>query len=623
MKRRLSLLALSLIAFLFLPASTPAAAQSYSFAVPLLKMQVYVQPDASVKIIYDITFDNYGSPIDIVDIGTPHSNYDLNNMRASINGVNLDRIYKSEFIDVGVEIHLGGQAIPTGQSGILHFEFTMPDMVYQDTTHKENASLQITPTWFDANSVQGSSSIQLAIHMIEGVEAESVVYQKVPFTEKVLFEGHVVALWQWDNVPVTGPRLVGISFQQDGMDRVVKMTLLDLTKKWLVDNPNVRVLLGIGLVVLFTFTFFRFTGGTGCTVFGIFTAIIILIFVYSPLSVLLAIPIFIGLAIYNETTLKNKRKKDYLPAVANVEGGGIKRGLTAPEAAVLIEMPLNKVLTLVIFGLLEKQLVKHVKDDPLVVEVAEAFQTWHNPGNRKSIKLRRDIRRKQAQSAGTVIHAYEHYFLDELERKAGKAVQTINFSKPMERLITLTSRKMKGFDLSDTQDYYRRIIDKAMEQASSLGEIEQRQQYLDKYLPWIMMNDNYPTVLTYGGYNYWPIWARRTYTSRALQAGPTGRSTGTSTGGRTTFGDVAASFSGWTESTMGGLAATIMPGSMNLPTTRGGLVDLSGVDRVTGDVFEALSKASSSSGKGRSGGSSCACACAGCACACACAGGGR
>jgi hypothetical protein len=73
---------------------------------------------------------------------------------------------------------------------------------------------------------------------------------------------------------------------------------------------------------------------------------------------------------------------------------------------------------------------------------------------------------------------------------------------------------------------------------------------------------------------------------------------------------------------MGGLAAAIMPGSMNLPDPKGGLVDLSGVDRVTGDIFEALSE-SSGSGGGGGGGSSCACACAGCACACACAGGGR
>ena len=620
MKRILHLLILSLVLFALIPGGGPAYAQSYSFAVPELKMQVFVQPDASLKIIYDITFFNYGSTIEIVDIGTPHSGYVIGNMSASMNGVGLSRINKSEYIDVGVEVHLQGQAIPNGESGTLHFEFTMPDMVFQDTTNKENASLQITPTWFDSNSIVGVSTIQLAVHMLEGVEPEGVVYQKTPFTDKVSYEGHVVALWQWENALATQSHLVGVSFPQKGMDRVIKMTFFDLLKKWFVDNPQVRFIIGAGVVILFAFLFFRFSGGTGCAVFGIFAVILVILFVVSPLSVLFVIPVFIALVIFNETSLKKKRK-DYLPAIANVEGGGIKRGLTAPEAAVLLEMPLNKVLALVVFGLLEKRLVQQVKDKPLEVEVSPEFRTWHDPENRKSIKARRNLRRKVAQKQGTVIHSYEHYFLDQLERKPGKALQDIDFAKPMERLITLTSKKMKEFDLSDTQEYYRRIIDKAMQQAASLGEIEQRQQYLDKYLPWVMMDDQYPTVLSHGGYNYWPVWARRSYASRVGQSPGAGRPASTTSGGRTTFGDVAASFSGWAESTMGGMAAAIMPGSMNLPTTRGGLVDLSGVDKVTGDVFESLSKSSGSGGK--SGGSSCACACAGCACACACAGGGR
>lgn len=621
MKRFLTIVVLSLVILTMMPVYGPAAAQSYSFAVPLLKMQVYVLPDASVKIIYDITFDNYGTTIDIIDIGTPHSNYDIHTMRASINGVSLSDIRTSNYIDVGVEIHLGGQAIPSGQSGTLHFEFTMPDMVYQDTTNKENASLQITPTWFDPGSIREAGTIQLAIHMLEGVNPDDVVYQKTPFSDKVIYQGRAVAVWQWENTWATQAYLVGVSFPKTGMARVVKMTFLDLMKKWLVDNPHVRLFIGAGVMILCAFIFFRFSGGTGCAVFGFLAVILVGLFILSPLSVIFAIPIFVTLAILNENSLKKKRK-DYLPAIANVEGGGIKRGLTAPEAGVLLEMPFNKILLLVIFGMLEKGLVQHIKDDPLVVEVSQAFQTWHIPENRKSIKQRRDLRVRAAQKQGTVIHSYEHYFLDELERKSGRAVKDINFSKAMERLITITTKKMKGFDLSDTQDYYRRIIDKAMQQAASLGEIEQRQEYLDKYLPWVMMNEQYPTVLTHGGYNYWPVWARRSFASRAHQSSGTSLPSRPSAGGRTTFGDIAASFAGWTESTMGGMAAAIMPGSMNLPTTQGGVVDLSGVDRVTSDVFEALSKASSSSG-GRSGGSSCACACAGCACACACAGGGR
>jgi hypothetical protein len=96
--------------------------------------------------------------------------------------------------------------------------------------------------------------------------------------------------------------------------------------------------------------------------------------------------------------------------------------------------------------------------------------------------------------------------------------------------------------------------------------------------------------------------------------------------GQPTFGDVAASFSGWAENTMGNLAGAIGPAALNIPRAQGGFLDLTAADHVTGELFKALAEASAKSGRssgGGGGGGGCACACAGCACACACAGGGR
>jgi len=624
--RILTSLMLVLLLTLLLGVREPAAAQSFVFEVPELRMQVYVQPDASVKIEYDITFNNLGTTIDVLDIGTPHKNYDIGNMSASMNGVGLSDIRKSTYIDTGVEIHLGSQAIPTGRSGILHFEFTMPDMVYQDTTRKDYASLQITPTWFDGSSVRGSTAIWLAIHMLEGVAADDILYQKVEFTQKALYQGRAVAVWNWEGGSATQAYLVGVSFPKTGMDQVVKMTIVDLMVKWMKDNPNTRMILGLIQALLFGVLFFRFTGGTGCVLFGMLMVGLAVLIIISPLAQLVALPLLILLVIINEWQL-SRRKKTYLPPIAQVEGGGIKRGLTAPEAATLLEMPLNKILTLVIFGLLAKGILQQVEDDPLKVEVAEPFRTLANP-NLKTTKARLEARRQAAQDLKTIIHKYEDGFLHLLEKHPGKAVKDIDFAPAMQLLITDTAGKMKGFDLSDTKEYYQRIMERAWQQAQAIGEIPQREEYLDKYLPWVMMNDNYPTVLTAGGYNYWPRWIRQ---SRPISTGgggmraplPSG-SSGPVAGGRTTLGDVGSSFAGWAQATAGGLAGAIMPGSLKVPGVKGGVIDLSGMDKVTGDVFEAMAK-SSSSGGGRSGGGgrSCACACAGCACACACAGGGR
>jgi hypothetical protein len=480
-------------------------------------------------------------------------------MRASINGVDINRIYTSEYIDVGVEIHLGDQAIPSGKTGTLHFEATMPDMVYADTTNEENASFQISPTWFDSGLIQGTGTIDIRVRMLEGVGIDEVLWQDVEFTDKYVDEsGRVVAVWLYENVQAIKAYRVGVSFPRQGLNRVVEITFWDILGRWIASISGVLAAvagacLPIVLPGLFIFFFVR----------GIIRA----------------------------------SKPKYLPPIAQVEGGGIKRGLTAPEAGVILELPLNKILLLVVFGMLEKGLIRQTKEDPLTVEVVEDFRARDKAGldNKKD---RINYRSRVAQQKGTVIHKYEHAFIDLFELDPETPIKSLKIVGPMQQLANQAAAKMKGFDLSDTQDYYRRVIERAMEQANALGDIEQREAYLDQYLPWVMMNRSYRPVLTVGGYNYWPRWARQTSTATPVSSSSGGRSSS----GRASapkFGDVAASFAGWTETTMGGMAAAIMPTRLQKP---------------------APPSTSSGGGSYRS---SCACACAGCACACACAGGGR
>lgn len=603
-----------LLAFtiLLFAASSAWAAQSYRFRVPELRLQVFVQPDASARIVYDITFENEGGPIDIVDIGLPHGGYDFANMKASIDGVELTDIRTSEFVEDGVEIHLQNRAIAPGQTGTVHFEATMPDMVFQDTTRDEYASLQITPASFEPEFVSGTGNVWILIHMLPEVLPDEMLYQDVPFTDKVIFEERPVAVWQWQNVRPDSEFPVGISFPQRGMSRVIEQNLLDITNKWLEDNPSIRYVLGGAVVLLMAITFFRFSGGTGISVFFVLVAGIVAAIIVLPASVLLALPLAVVLFALNERRI-TRTKRRYLPAIAQVEGGGIKRGLTAPEAAILLELPLNKVLMLIVFGLLEKGIVRQVEDTPLQVEVMPEYAAV-----KMSRKKRRTHRLEVAQRMGIVLRTYEHDFIDRIEESPKKPLHELDLSDPMKKLIEHTARRMKGFDLSDTQDYYRKIIARAMEEAKSIGDVPELERYVDRHLQWLLLDDAYPTVLTTRRYHYRPIWLRPFASSDRLGM-PSSKASPTAPGGRTTFGDVAASFAGWTENTMGNMASAISPDLLQVKAPAG-VVNLSGADRVTGDIFKALT---TSSGGGRSGGSGCACACAGCACACACAGGGR
>jgi hypothetical protein len=326
----------------------------------------------------------------------------------------------------------------------------------------------------------------------------------------------------------------------------------------------------------------------------------------------LSMPIVVVLIGLNEWLL-GSRKAHYMPPIAQVEGGGIKRGLTAPEAAVLLELPVAKVLSLVIFGMLKKGILRQVQADPLLVAVNDPFLIDGDP-SMSTQKGRAEFYLDAGVKQGTVVNAYEHPFLFLVQKNPAKPLREIDFSLPVKTLIAATAARMKGFDLSETKDYYRAIIRKAVEQAAAIGDIPQREQTIDRNFEWILMDDHFPTVFTYGR-PYHPMWTRGPTVS------PAGGPAAPGIPGSTSFGDVASSFSGWAEHTMGSLASAVSPGALSLPHPSGGFLDLSGADHVAGEIFQAL--AESSGGSGGGGGGGCACACAGCACACACAGGGR
>lgn len=582
-------------------------AKDYSFSVPEMKMQVYIQSDSSIKIKYDITFSNNPNAhvIDIVDIGMPTKKYDLQKMSASINGVELTDIRHSTYVKPGVEVHLGNQSISAGSKGTLHFECEIPNMIYQDTTRKDYASFRITPTWFGSQYVTGGGEIWLAIIMLPDIKPEEMLFQNESFLTKVIYEGKSAAIWNWKEPPIK-EHIVGISFPKRGLTNMIKITPIDLLFKWFESNENARLIAGLVFIVLFSILFFRFSGGTGCTVYVLLLAAAIFFFIVNSKAHLISFIPLIILLILNERHIKS-RKRHYLPPIVSVESGAVKRGLTAPEAAVLLELPLNKVLTLLIFGMLKKGLLEMVKPHPLTVRVADGFNFFGDLTGKRTIE-----RLKAAREKGIVLHEYEEPFLNIISMNPNKPLSEIDFSLPLKSLIEKVVQRMQRFDPAASREYYKYIVSKAVQQAKEIEDIPAREETIDKNLDWILLGDDY-SVFNHRNYRYYPRYYRTYHQSSGLdfsKHAPVNFD-------KTTFKDVASSFAGWTENTMGSLANTISPQSLKLKGNKG-IIDLSGVDKVTGDIFEALSSSS-----GKSGGFGGGCACAGCACACACAGGGR
>ncbi|MBN1589509.1 MAG: hypothetical protein JW888_08345 [Pirellulales bacterium] len=594
----------------------PAAAAPYRFQVPKADMRVLVRPDGAVRVVYDLVFKNEpgAHPIDIVDIGTFHEGYHLGNVRASCDGFNLSDIRKSTEIDTGFEVHMERATIMPGRSATLHVEYTMPQMVYQDTTREDYASLQVSPTWFGSEYVVGQTELKVVVQLPKGVKPGEVFWQDVKFDQKAADGDTTVVGWYRPHFRLDHQERFSVSFPRGNIP-VVRMTKLGLLLKWFRESTQARVVVGLLVVGLWTLAFFRFTGGTGFSVYVVLTGLMVWAFVAVPEVELAAVPIAGALVFWNEWAL-SRRKAHYMPPIAQVEGGGIKRGLTAPEAAMLLELPLSKVLTLVIFGMLKKGLLRQIEADPLKVAVNEPFLVDMKTLPTTAVE-RAELYRRVAHKTGIAVHKYEHPFLYLIQRNPSKPLKDINFSAPLKQLITRLVGRMKGFDLSDTKDYYQSIIRRALEQAKSIGDVPMREKVIDRNFEWILMDHDYPTVFA-GHTPYRPIWTRGS--SYAGMGGGTATSAAPSVGGATSFGDVARSFAGWTENTMGSMASAISPGSLNLAKPSGGFLDLSGADSLTGEMLSALTEGV---GSGRGGGGFSGCACAGCACACACAGGGR
>lgn len=201
-----------------------------------------------------------------------------------------------------------------------------------------------------------------------------------------------------------------------------------------------------------------------------------------------------------------KSAKPYQSAVARIEGGGIKRGLTSPEAAVVLGKPLNVTLTLVIFEMLRKGFLRQISATPLIVEVAEAFRTH---GSGLSAQERGEQRRKAAQAINAALHKYEEPFLELIEAQPGIPVTELDFGVAVQPLVRYVAGRVGGFNLEETRAYYRLIVERAPREARSDGKLTfERQKVFDRNFGMLLLGDDFASVLDQADYSYVPVWQR-------------------------------------------------------------------------------------------------------------------
>ncbi len=535
-----------------------ALAQNYLFSLDELRVDVFVNEDGSASILYNFVFTNApgASPIDYIDVGMPNSSFQTSGIIAEANGVKVP-VSRSEYqgSGSGFAIVMGAQAIRPGQTGrVFVFVPNAGSWLRTDSKDPNYASFVFSPTWFGKQFMQGTTNMTVTFHLPPGVKPEEPRWHSAPpgFPAEPMtgLDGEGRITYTWNNPQAEGYRQYefGASFpaQYVPAGTVVAPSFAETTG---IDPDD---LFGF----LCCFGVIGLIGGSS------------------------------ALSIYSN----NRRKLQYLPPKIAIEGLGIKRGLTAVEAAVLMEQPLDKVLTMILFGVIKKGAARVVKQDPLEIEVASPLPEG--------------------------LYDYEKAFLNAFKAKgAGRKKE---LQEMMVDLVKSLSAKMKGFSRKETIAYYKDIMERAWAQVEAAQTPEVKSETFDKYMEWTMLDKDYDerTRRVFTGPVFVPTWWGRYDPTFRPSAGPRPSTiSAPSTSGPSAGG--------------GSFSLPSLPGSAFAASVVGGVQNFS--SSVVGNLSEFTSSITnrtnplpppSRSGGGRSGGGcACACACAGCACACA--GGGR
>ena len=558
MKRKLFILILAFALVFALTAS--ANEQSYSFELEKEVVHVYWNDDGSMSLDYTFFFNNNqgAHAIDFVDVGMPNNNFRNSSISADVDGnpVSISSDYQGS--GSGFAVDMGGYAIPAGGRAQVHvYVGYIDEALHLDDNDDEYASAVFGTTWFGSQYVTGSTDMTVSLHLPTGVQPDEPRY-------------HYPQNWNGADEPesyIDGNGRVTYTWRDPNANGYTQYTFgASFPKSYVpasaIVSPSIWDRMGFDEDAFF-----------GLFIFCCFG------------SFFIGIPILGGIS-------QRKRKMKYMPPKIAIEGHGIKRGLTAVESAILMQEPLDKVMTMILFGVIKKGAAEVTKREPLRLKVADPLPEK--------------------------LHPYEKEFLEAFaDGKNNRAKQRKQLQKVTVNLIKSVQKKMKGFSRKETVAYYKSIMERAWAQIEAADTPEIKSERYDQALEWTMLDKNYdertrdvfrtgPVFIPMWWGRYDPSYRRPATAASKPFSAPTSTTPGKS---------LASSMP---QLPGADFAASMVTGAQTFSNkVVGNLNDFTG--KVTG-VTNPPPKPSSS---GRSGGGGCACACACAGCACACAGGGR
>lgn len=591
MKRIKKILFLLFVAILLI---TGISAGDYSFSIPKAQTTVEIEQNGSMTIFIEYEIENHGQKLDFIDIGLPSNNYTLNDVYVELNGAansNI-KVVKADpdetGLDYGVSLEMGSASIPSGGKAVV--SVWIPNLrknLYEATAETidnetvDFVGFEFSPNYFNSRFVTGKTKYSFIIVFPTGVDDSYAYYYKpVKWAgedePQAWFDEDDCIVYEWysENADMQTAYTFGGKFVKSALMSTVNIAASSANEPGQARHGVIdwETILGV----------------LGC----------------------LGIPALMVFAVVKTFISERKNAKiragKYFPPQVKTDGEGIKRGLTAVEAAILLETDLERVISMILYGLAKKNVIQVKSMDPLDVEVADPL-----PDD---------------------LNEYEKDFIAAMLESNGNNRKD-KMRDSMHRLILNVSKKIEGFSLKETREYYQSICEKAWSQVEAADTPELKSKLLGDNFGWAMLQEEPEKKLeqTFTGYDFYPPnwWWRVDPGYRRPVYGPSYHGPVSGGGSSSEKRSDSAPSSPTPMPVLPGamFARSITDGARKLANTMVGNPDTFKTamkNRTNPDPIRSSSSSSHRHGGGSSGGrSSCACACACDSCACACAGGGR
>ena len=380
-----------------------------------------VNEDGSIELFYHIKILCISGIISKVYVGMPNIFFEVeiamddeNNTLETWDASD----YGSDEYKVGIELE---EPVSDGETAEVNLLVEVDRMVYEDETNPGNVGLMFIPTLWSAEV----RNLRVAILLPKGVNKEEV--RCYPDWDNAYYDpdygNRLLIYWERSNLDAYEQFEIGVSFPEEYVEKyyISEESWEEGGLSW---EDIISFVIFVGLIVLI--------------IMGIIYGVV---------------------------------KENYVSPSMSLEALGPRRGLTAVEAAYVLDFKPEEIITMVIFGLLKKRVIWIERVEPQI-----------------KIRIMPEYRDKTG-TRETPLRYYEKMFLRAVRRDG-----TLDEEKLARTYILIrdtVENKMRGYCRKDTIEYYRKTIEKAwreVKRAVTPGEIS---QLYDKNLLWLLLDPEY------------------------------------------------------------------------------------------------------------------------------------